>query len=166
MKIYAISDTHFGHNKLIEYGRLKGFSELILKNLSKTEGDILIHCGDFCGTHDLEWSNKFFLVTQNFKNKILIRGNHDNKSNNWYYTQGWNLVCEEMVLKISGKLVIFTHKPLSIRDKKDFDINYHGHLHGGGINSHRLVDGGVYDKSFHQDLSPDIRDYKPVRIVF
>ena len=49
MKIYAISDTHFGHNKLIEYGRLKGFSELILKNLSKTEGDILIHCGDYGG---------------------------------------------------------------------------------------------------------------------
>jgi calcineurin-like phosphoesterase family protein len=49
MTIYAISDTHFGHEKLVQLtGRPVDFGERILSSVRKIQGDILIHCGDFC----------------------------------------------------------------------------------------------------------------------
>lgn len=159
MKIFAISDTHFGHDELVKYGRPVNFSSKILTHIKKQSGDVLIHCGDFCIGDDIKWHDLFMSNTKNFKKRILIRGNHDNKSYSWYYKHGWDFVCDEIKLKMFGKVVLFTHKPIPREDKKEVQINIHGHLHG---NDHRANEGVLYLPPFHQDMSVDIKNYRAV----
>jgi calcineurin-like phosphoesterase family protein len=168
MKIYAISDTHFGHERLTTvYGRNEGFTETILKNLSQLHGDMLIHCGDFCIGKDEHWHELFMNATKGFKKKILVRGNHDHQSNNWYYSHGWDFVCELYLVKLFGKQLLFTHMPMLRNDscwRPHFppDRNIHGHLHGTNERAERKVE--LYDHSFHYDLAPDIRGYTAVKV--
>ncbi len=44
-KIWLISDTHFGHRKMITYGRPEDFESQIINNINRYvgENDILIH---------------------------------------------------------------------------------------------------------------------------
>ena len=160
MKIYAISDTHFSHNKLIEWGRPATFGEDILKNLSHVHGDVLIHCGDFCIGNDESNLQAFMQATQGFAHKILVRGNHDHKSDGYYLSHGFDFVCESFTATYFGKKVLFTHIPTAHK-LESIDFNVHGHLHG---NTHRLTPelSAVYDTSFYKDLAPDIHNYKPV----
>ena len=61
MKIWLVSDTHFNHQKLVEWNTRKdGFEQEILKNLSVIEeGDVLIHTGDFAMGKDEHWTGEF-----------------------------------------------------------------------------------------------------------
>ena len=62
MKIVILSDTHGLH-----------------KSLVVPEGDVLIHCGDFCNSGELEDVIYFntWLGQLKHKHKIVIAGNHD-----------------------------------------------------------------------------------------
>lgn len=162
MKIFAQSDTHFGHSKLVEYGvRPEGFSELILSRYRSISADVLIHCGDFCIGNDEEWHDEFMERTNHlFLSRIFVLGNHDHKTKTWYMKRGWDMVCDEITLNVYGKSIVFSHKPVLKRE--GVDINFHGHLHGKGVLSHRQVKG--LDPTFHVDLAPEIRKYSPVNI--
>lgn len=137
MKIWLISDSHFGHDKMMEYcGRPKGFEQKILNNLFKTvkKDDILIHLGDFCIGNDEFWHTSFMQVPT--LKKWLLRGNHDRKSTTWYLSHGWDWVGDHMSNFFFGKKILFSHTPT----KYDgcFDMNIHGHFHN---NLHRLLEG-------------------------
>lgn len=162
MKIFAISDTHFNHQVLTERGfRPDGFGQKILNNLFCSKGDILIHCGDFCIGNDKDNHRLFMFAACGFKKKILVRGNHDNKSDQWYYDNGWDFVCDTFTAKMFGQKIIFTHIPVEKTAK--FDFNIHGHLHG---NNHRDKDfcASLYDREWHKDTAPECNDYWPVNI--
>jgi predicted phosphodiesterase len=62
MRVVCISDTHNKH------------SDLVLP-----EGDILIHCGDYCHFGYEEETDSFdeWLGKQNFAHKFVVKGNHD-----------------------------------------------------------------------------------------
>ena len=161
MKVYAISDTHFGHGKLVEYsGKPTNFTSLIYKNLGNLQGDVLIHCGDICIGDDSKWHDMFVTATKDFKKKILVRGNHDGKSDSWYYDHGWDFVCKEFRNTYFGIPIVFTHKPIQFDETVDFNI--HGHMHG---NKHRHDDemGKWYGRN-HIDLAPEIRDYTAINL--
>ncbi len=161
MKIFVISDTHFGHDKLVELsGRPVDFTGKIFNNLSKQAGDLLIHCGDFCIGNDDMWHDRFSNYTKDFKKKILIRGNHDNKSDSWYYDHGWDFVCTEFSNEYFGKRLLFTHKPVPLYEYIDFNI--HGHMHGNKHRHTNEIDRWYGNK--HIDLAPEIRDYKAVNL--
>jgi calcineurin-like phosphoesterase family protein len=127
MNIFITTDTHFGHDKMIEFcGRPRNFEEIIKKKILKVvlAGDLFIHLGDICIGND-EIHNKWF--TENIKcKKILVKGNHDKKSNSWYLSRGWDFVCESFSDKFFGKRVLFSHAP---QKSNNFDINIHGHFH-------------------------------------
>ena len=125
MNIWLTTDTHFGHDKMLEYcGRPKDHSERILKALYRipTE-DLIIHLGDVCIEKDEYWHN----CLRNLSNKILIIGNHDRKSYNWYLEHGWKFVAEQFIWNYLGKRILFSHIPL--KNDGQFDINIHGHFH-------------------------------------
>ena len=124
--IYVIADTHFNHKKILEFcKRDVDYESKIWKGLfSLKSEDILIHLGDICIGGDLEVHEK--IANLNPK-KILVRGNHDKKSNNWYLNHGWDFVCETFSNKYHGMNVLFSHKPLPWDGV--YDINIHGHLH-------------------------------------
>ncbi len=166
MKYYITSDTHFNHAMLVEHKyREANFEEKILENLKHVSGDVLLHLGDFAIGKDAYYHERFMLATKNFRRKILVRGNHDSKSYSWYYSHGWDFVCEVMRLRYKEKEILFSHMPI-LGESSEFssylkvDKNIHGHLHGRGKYSHRKVDG--YDIGFHYDVAPDIHNLKPV----
>lgn len=174
MKYWIITDTHFGHDKMQQYcGRPSDFENKILKALEQIqEEDVVIHLGDFCiGNDEMwheKWNNALFLHTR----KILVRGNHDKKSNTWYYAHGWHAVCENLTIRYLHKNITFSHIP--IKDIKN--LNIHGHFHN---NLHRLLQGiyviegekerndedfplELYNKNIYKLLAIEDTNYKPV----
>lgn len=129
-KIFLVSDTHFNHNKLIEYcDRPVNFEDRILKGLKiLCEDDILIHLGDFCIGKDDKWHREY-LKCSNAKKNILVRGNHDSKSDSWYYERGWDFICKTFTAKYFGKKILFSHIPKMRLTHGNYDINIHGHFH-------------------------------------
>ena len=127
MNIWLITDTHFGHDMLIKYGRPDDFTQRIFKNIEVIKtGDMVIHLGDFCIGKDEHWHNAWFSILPDVK-RILVRGNHDGKSNSWYLDHGWHFICDSFSLKAFGKKIMFSHYPLAWDGY--YDINIHGHFH-------------------------------------
>lgn len=169
MKIYLITDTHFGYEMLSDHEHQPiGFEAKILESLSQVKGDMLIHLGDFCIGNDKDWMYTFMYTAKaNFKKVILVRGNHDGKSYNWYIEHGFDHVCEYMRMRMFGKELLFSHMPILAEETETtlyhkVDMNIHGHLHGGGKYSHRAVEG--YGAGFHYDCAPETHNYKPVSL--
>ena len=125
-KIWIISDTHFNHDILVQYcGRPIDFEQRIFKQLSLLDQeDMLIHLGDICLGKDQDMHNKY--ITPLKCRKILVKGNHDHKSNTWYLNNGWDFVCKTFKDKYFSKKILFSHKPM-IDD--GYDLNIHGHFH-------------------------------------
>lgn len=157
MDIFVISDTHFGHKKMITWSlRPLDFEEKLWKSMDLIpEGAALIHCGDITFGEDNLVHER--LKTYRFK-KWLVKGNHDNHSNSWYLSNGWDFVCDEFVISIFGKNILFSHAPLPKRD--GIDINIHGHLHGG--KSRGRPD--YYNEDYHKEVTPEVVGYNLVRL--
>lgn len=133
MKYYLITDTHFNHEAMIEFcGRPENFNEIIMKGLKNLPDNIyLIHLGDICIGKDEEVHNK--LSSLPYK-KILVRGNHDNKSNSWYLEHGWDFVCDQFTFEYGGKKILFSHYPVAWDGY--YDLNIHGHFHNSDHRRH------------------------------
>jgi calcineurin-like phosphoesterase family protein len=130
MKYYVITDTHFGHEKMVEYcGRPSNFGMRIRNGILSTLGnnDILIHLGDICIGQD-EYFHDYLMSSVPFNSNSLwlIRGNHDKKSNTWYLNHGWDFVGNGMSLHIFGERILLSHTPQPIGQHT---VNVHGHFH-------------------------------------
>jgi calcineurin-like phosphoesterase family protein len=156
-KIYTISDTHFGHSKMEEWAlRPHDFNEKLWNGFNQLPEDaILIHCGDV--TLGADATTHIRLQQYKFK-KWLILGNHDHHSISWYVKNGWDFVGSEVVLKIFGENVLFTHEPQPRREY--ITKNIHGHLHGG--KSHGFPD--FYDATYHIEVCPEVIGYFPAKV--
>lgn len=166
MNYWLISDTHFNHTKLEEWGGRSGDWQQHIWNGIKEipRGDTLLHLGDICIGADAQIHDSLFVTGPGAAiglRNILIRGNHDKKGLSWYTEHGWDFVCEGIFLKFEGKGILFSHKPQP-RGFDNFDYNIHGHTHG---NMHRSEEyNDFYSKDYHIDISPELVGYKPVRL--
>jgi calcineurin-like phosphoesterase family protein len=152
MKIWVISDTHFGHSKIIEYEkRPEDFNEKIVTNWNNmvSNEDYVIHLGD------IVFKDYSYLKKLNGK-IILVRGNHDNGSFTKYINSGIMFVVDSFTLNIYGKKLIFSHEPLSPVPLQ-FDLNIHGHLHTITNDDIAKYNLGIRHKCFTIEHS-----YKPV----
>ena len=124
MKTWLITDTHFNHKNMIDYcGRPENFDDLIWKGLWELPDDsILIHLGDICIGGDKEVHEKIKLLPYK---KILVKGNHDKKSNTWYLQNGWDFVCDSLSDNYFGRYITFSHIPIAGIQ----NLNIHGHFH-------------------------------------
>lgn len=171
MKIWLITDTHFGHDKIKTYcERPDNFEKTILKNLKKVlnHDDILIHLGDFCIGNDAKWHELFMSAVP--CKKWLLLGNHDSKSSSWYLSHGWDFVGNSIQVSYFGKKILFSHTPLAIGEN---DLMIHGHFHN---TLHRLLEKQWVSKeeekrnekdlqmlsSQHKLLAIEYTDYQPV----
>jgi calcineurin-like phosphoesterase family protein len=131
MKYWITTDTHFGHEKIKDFcGRPDGFEEKILRGFVDivNSDDVFIHLGDVCWGNDSEWHRKISL-SMPFVKKWLLIGNHDKKTNSWYYDHGWHFVGETILLNMFGLRILLSHRP---QPDGDYDVNVHGHLHNTG----------------------------------
>lgn len=173
MTVWLTSDTHFNHRKLEEYGRPKGFEELILQGLRRLpEGSVLVHLGDFCIGEEEKSHQLFMEATQQCSRRILVRGNHDGKSNNWYLSHGWDFVCREFVDKYFGKRILFKHIPVPKKVKPNhleagfkapvINFQVHGHTHGDTHRDTEVME--FYKPWYHVEVALEKTDYKPVKL--
>jgi len=128
MNYWIITDTHFGHDKMIEMcNRPLDFASRILENIKNTvkEEDVLIHLGDVCFYDEKKWN--LLLMKECKGSGWLIKGNHDKKSNSWYLNHNWDFVADQIVITMFGERIALSHKPILAHS--DFDINIHGHHH-------------------------------------
>ena len=130
MRYYITTDTHFNHDNIKLYcNRPDDYELRITRGLEILPEDaILIHLGDVCIGDDKK-VHKDIIAPLACK-KILVRGNHDSKSNNWYMDHGWDFVCERFDSTLYGHKIAFTHQPIPWDG--NFDFNLHGHLHNLG----------------------------------
>lgn len=159
MNYWLVSDTHFNHIKLEEWGCRSGnWQDKIWDGLKAIpEGDVLIHLGDICIGNDEEihWGIKDLKCK-----KVLVRGNHDNKSLNWYQEHGWDFVCDGFELLYRGHYLHLTHRPA--RPQGNTTWNIHGHTHGNMHRSEEYID--FYSKEYHIDISPELVGFSPLRL--
>lgn len=158
MKYWLISDTHFNHTKLEDWGGRSGdWQEKLWKGIeSIPQGDALIHLGDICIGDDLEINRRLTLLKN--RKYILIRGNHDNKSLNWYQEHGWDFVCDGIEMLFQGHYLHLTHRPA--RPQGNTTWNIHGHTHGNMHRDEEFLD--YYSKEYHIDISPELTGFKPI----
>ena len=133
MKTWIISDTHFYHDKLVEKGgRDAAFEARIVHNWQRkvAEEDLVIHLGD------VSWANDL-VVNRLRGRKILVRGNHDKKSDAYYMQHGFDFSCHSFTMNYGGWRILFSHKPI---ENHGYDLNIHGHLH----NVRERVEGKYY----------------------
>lgn len=160
MKTWIITDTHFWHRKLEEISeRPKDFEKIIFKNLKYIwHDDVVIHLGDFCIGEDIKWHEEWNKVLPTQK-RILLKGNHDKKSNSWYYDHWWHFVCETITDCYFGKNILLSHAPVDVR--LNWRLNIHGHTHW---NAHRDAESEDFYSDNNIEVALELNWYKPVLI--
>ena len=163
-KIWLISDTHFGHEKILEYcdrpfSSIREHDEyLIYKWNSKVEkDDTVVHCGDFALGTSRGYINSVCKKLNG--KKRLVLGNHDIHTDIF-----------AKYFKLYGSFeprrgVICTHIPIHpmniMSDLNRFKINIHGHTH----NTEVLTYDSPTKRSKHKNyvnVSVEKINYTPV----
>ena len=127
--VYVIPDTHFNHKMLVrENHRPAGYEEVIASNWGRKVGpyDVIFHLGDVCFADKAKAHNQYVRSMPGYK--ILVLGNHDNETDQWYLEHGWDDVCKSATLLLrDGRVIVLSHKPLA--DDGSYDVLVHGHFH-------------------------------------
>jgi calcineurin-like phosphoesterase family protein len=159
------SDNHYFHEKLwTDYGRPKGFEDLIWKNLLDTLrlGDLIINLGDFAlgGSAKVQEAHDRFVKPLNdlgYKQWLLL-GNHDHKPMSYYLDNGWDFVAKSFTAKFYGLNIRFSHKA----GEHNVDLNIHGHWHD---DDHRRTEPDqlpFVGSQRHRLVAMEFTGYRPV----
>lgn len=160
MNIWFISDTHFGHDKIINYFKrpfqsIEEMNSILITNWNKVvkPDDTVFHLGDFSfdkSSHESPTGQKANIYKQQLNgNIILLKSRHD--ENNHCKT-----VINSIVIFHGGKHIFITHNPKNANLRYEF--NFTGHSHGVS---------GTFNKkenSIIVDLSVENWNYTPVSI--
>ena len=150
MKYFFTSDTHYGHEKVIDYcerpfRNLTHMDNTLIKNHNSivSPDDTVYFLGDFCFKDYKLYKRR---LNGNF---IFIRGNHDR--NNKVPTK-----ILSAVVKHGGKVIYLVHDPIDIVE--DVEMNLVGHVHKlwkfkKSLKGIPMINVGV-----------DVWDYKPITI--
>ena len=175
---FIISDIHFGHQNLFEKfepirqsiaSTLSEFESLIVKrwNSVVSKDDVIFVPGDFCinKKDELKTDNNIKNFTRALNGyKILLKGNHDVRPDEFYIKAGWNKVISGepayLIQEINGIQILFSHFPMNTNQEWDAldnrytdyklkltelfnqhkcKLNIHGHSHGKVSPDPRLI---------------------------
>jgi len=154
-KTWIISDTHFGHRKIIEmcnrpFQNLEEMEKTIIKNWNNRiqDGHDVIIAGDFSLSTKERCEQ---ICRQLHGNKLLIKGNHDSHSNQYYRDCGFDEVSKYPI--ILEEFWIVSHEPLYMDNSLPY-FNIHGHIHNNPM--FKSI------SSVNYCVSVERTDYKPV----
>lgn len=131
-KTWFISDMHFGHTNIIKYENrpftdVAAMNSEIIKRWNNTvaKDDIVWCLGDVgLGSKDYIRS----IICQLNGHKRLVRGNHDNWSDQVYRDMGFEYVSKyPIVLK---NFFVLSHEPMEYMGKCSPFYFIYGHVHG------------------------------------
>lgn len=130
MKVFIISDTHFGHTNIIKYenrpfSSTEEMDKTLIENWNSVvdKKDRVIHLGDFMLGKKERCKE---LLSQLNGDKVLIKGNHDNWSDQFYRDAGFSYVSKYPI--VWNKFYVLSHAPLEMQQSLPF-FNYYGHVH-------------------------------------
>ena len=155
---WLITDSHYNDPAMLKDNlRPMAYETLITKNCRKVIApqDILIHLGDVIFQRPGEL--KMYLSDIPGKIKLLVRGNHDRQSDNWFIGQGFNFVAD--AIRIGN--VLLTHQPQLTNLPADC-INIHGHFHNFGFRTDE--EKILYNPKQHKLLALEQTNYAPVNL--
>lgn len=136
MNYWFTADTHFGHKNVIRYCNrpfktLEDMNETIIRKWNervKAE-DTIFHLGDFCfksfdnsgnPIRAAEWKKRLN------GNMILIRGNHDKRSN----LGDLKSIVDYLTIKYNGFKILLIHNPERAPEYiKGHNFAFTGHVH-------------------------------------
>ena len=154
-KTWLITDTHWNAANMEWANRPPNFKQLLTGSLKQyvMPQDTLIHLGDVIFKNVKELPE---LLAAAPCTKILVRGNHDKETNNWYKRHGFDFVCDGMLLDRCW----LTHKPTVC--PPEADVNIHGHFHNNPPERWEGQLFDIYHSGPHALLSIEIVKYKPI----
>lgn len=156
MKHYVISDTHFGHGNIIRYCNrpfkfVEEMDAALIKNWNSiiTNNDIIIHLGDVSMFSKEKTAD---IIRKLNGRKILIKGNHDNWSDEYYRQIGFDFVSKYPI--IYKGFFILSHYPMQLSETTPY-FNYYGHVHN---------DEKYHDTATSKCVSVERTGYQPILI--
>lgn len=171
--IFFISDTHFGHSKIIDYCKrpfssIEEHDKTLIQNWNNTVGqdDTVFHLGDFAYGNSQFIAN---IIKQLNGNIILIKGNHDLRNMNpTLYNIFSDVVYQARVL-IDKQTVYLNHFPFLCFDhgdinlyKDNYSIQLFGHVHSGPLTSSEDVNRLNILFPTQYDVGVDNNNYTPI----
>lgn len=136
--IFFTSDTHFGHENIINFCK-RSFSSVaemdqkLIENWNSVVGpnDYIFHLGDFCFKGSQYWDR---ILNQLNGHKFLILGNHDLKNLKDGAMIKFDWVGFQACIQVGGRSVYLNHFPFlcyggSYRDIDNAVYALHGHCH-------------------------------------
>ena len=165
MTIWLTSDTHFGHQAIIEmcarpFTTTADMDDVLVRrwNASVGRSDTVWHLGDFSLGPPGTASRVFRRLNGR---KHLVRGNHDGTD---VLSCPWASVADLASQKIDGVRLILCHYPMLAwqgsshnYDGQVHSIHCHGHVHGTPRNSR------VPHQDIHRvDVGVDMHAYAPI----
>jgi calcineurin-like phosphoesterase family protein len=159
---YVISDTHFFHEKMLEYcGRPYDHEVMIVKRWQRavSDNDTVLHLGDlfFGGTAGYERFAREIAPELPGK-KYIILGNHDKKRYD-YEALGFTVV-KPFTAHYRQYQVSFDHYPRLLDEhRNERRIHVHGHIHNHGYAREEPTRWG------NINVSVEALDYRPHRVT-
>ena len=166
--LWFTSDTHFCHENIIRFsGRpfrdAAEMNEELIRRWNETvpENGIVFHLGDFCMGGSRDWND----IMYRLHGKIyLILGNHDMKNIKQGFMQRFELVTQQMSIRVGGQSIILNHNPFLCYGGSYRDVwQLFGHVHSGPL-SHTGLDHPRLNMLFpmQYDVGVDNNDFRPV----
>lgn len=162
------SDTHFCHENIIRFsGRpfanAAEMNEVLIRNWNETvpEDGVVFHLGDFCLGNSRDWNGILDRLNGNI---YLILGNHDIKNIRPAYAERFEIVVEQMTIKVGDQDIILNHNPFLCYGGSYRDVwQLFGHVHSGPF-SHTGLDLPRLKMLFplQYDVGVDNNDFRPV----
>jgi len=159
--IFIISDTHFGHENILNFKTENGskvrefkdvhdMNETMIERWNKTvkDNDIVYHLGDV-------YFEKGHQVLPRLKGrKRLVLGNHDNAKSLYLHNAFQKIMLWREFKEFN---CVMTHVPVHESSLFKRKYNLHGHIHN---NSHR----GLIEDERYINCCVEVNDYTPRHI--
>lgn len=153
MKTYVTSDLHFGHSNIMKfcpenrghYEDAEHMNESMVQewNSIVEPGDTVYILGDVAF---MQATKAAHLLKRLNGNKILVRGNHDNKTlKDPQFCGCFESIHDYLEVRYDGTMIVMFHYPIAEWNRMHHGtVHFYGHLHGNpsGLESYRARDVG------------------------
>ena len=171
--LFFTSDTHFNHNKIIEFCKrpfesIEEHDKTLIDNWNSVVGidDTVFHLGDFCFGGSPKWKQ---IREQLNGHIILIKGNHDDKNlQQSLYTLFEDVLYQARII-VNGRNIYLNHFPFlcfahgDVGIYKDsYSIQLFGHIHSGPNSTSSDLKRSSILYPTQYDVGVDNNNYKPI----
>ena len=167
-QVWFTSDTHFGHENIIRFcnrpfSNAQEMNAELIRRWRDTvpEDGIEFHLGDFAHGSSRLWNHILCVLPGR---KYLILGNHDMKSVSQGFMSLFELVTQQMTIRVGGQTIVLNHNPFLCHGGSYRNVwQLFGHVHSGPV-SHTGIDHPRLNMLFplQYDVGVNNNNFRPV----